>query len=59
MKIFTILYELQSWDSLLNYKNLENKNQNKWINWWNSKQVPQNQIALKIQEAYFNYFNTL
>lgn len=55
---FDIFYEPQSWDSLLNYQNPENKNQNKWINWWNLKQVPQNQIALKIKEAYLNYFNS-
>lgn len=53
---FDIFYEPNSWETLLDYNQLNIKNQNKWINWWNSKQVPQNQIANKIKEAYINYF---
>ena len=53
---FNIFYEPKSWDTLLNYQYPNVKNQNKWINWWNFKQIPRNQIALKIKEAYLNYY---
>jgi hypothetical protein len=53
---FDIFYEPKSWDTLLDYQQPNTKNQNKWINWWNSKQVPQNQIVNKIKEAYIKYF---
>lgn len=54
---FNIFYEPDSWDNLMDYQAPNQININKWINWWNLKQFPKENIEEKIIETYHNYFN--
>lgn len=47
-----IFHEPHDWNSLLNFPNQNKENINKWINWWNIRQCPKNNIDLKIKEIF-------
>ena len=52
-----IFHEPKQWQDILNYKKPDIKNKNRWINWWNLKQFPTENIGEKIIETYYNYIN--
>jgi len=53
-----IFYESECWQDILNYTKPNIKNQNKWMNWWNLKQFPTENIGEKIIETYYDYFKS-
>lgn len=52
-----IFYEPKTWDELMNYRQPEQKNINKWINWWNERQFPMEEICNKLVPFYEKYKN--
>ena len=51
-----IFNEPKTWDTLLsNPMYINQKNRNKWINWWLSKQVPKEEVINKFMETHDKY----
>lgn len=47
-----IFHEPKTWDDVLNYQQPLDKNVNKWINWWMSRQCLKDDIHSKMVEVY-------
>lgn len=51
-----IFNEPTSWDNLIdNPMYINQKNRNKWINWWITRQVPKEDVTCKFKEIYDKY----
>lgn len=51
-----VFNEPKSWDSILdNCLNVNEKNRNKWCNWWFTRQVKKDEVVGKIMEIYNKY----
>jgi hypothetical protein len=51
-----IFHEPQDWNSLLTFPNQNKENIHKWINWWNIRQFPKNNISLKLKEIFKEFY---
>lgn len=50
-----IFHEPKNWKDTMEYKQTPTLNINKWINWWNIRQFPKNQLSDNIEKIFFEF----